>query len=59
MRARDASLVTIEALLVDRLRHVHEELLPSPLRGGYMCVCVCVTSLNDCRQRERKNMNYL
>jgi hypothetical protein len=48
VRARDASFVTIEALMADRLRHVLE-LLPSPRRGAYMCV----TSMNDCRQRAK------
>jgi len=38
MRARDSNLVTIEALMTDKLRHVLEVLLPSPRRGLYMCV---------------------
>ena len=42
MRARDASRMTIEALMADRLRHSLEELLPSLRRGVYiLCVCVC------------------
>ena len=53
MRARDASLDTIEALFADRLRHILVELLPSPRRVVYV-LCACVTSLNDCRQHERK-----
>jgi hypothetical protein len=35
-KARYAGLVTIEALLADRLRHILEELLPIPRRGVYM-----------------------
>jgi hypothetical protein len=42
VRARDACLVTIEAVMADRLRHSLEELFPSPRRGVYiLCVCVC------------------
>ena len=40
VRARDASFVTIEALMANRLRHSLEELLPSPRRGVYI-LCVC------------------
>ena len=41
VRDRDASLVTIEALMAYRLRHSLEELLPSPRRGVYIrFICV-------------------
>ena len=38
VRVRDASLVSTEALLADRLRHVLEELLPCP-RCGVVMLC--------------------
>ena len=38
MKAPDASLVTIEVLMVVRLRHILEELLPRLRRVVYMCV---------------------
>ena len=38
MWVRDARLVTIEAPMADRLRHILEELLPSRRRGVYICV---------------------
>jgi hypothetical protein len=56
VRARDGSLVTIEALMADRLRHSLEELC---LFRGVVCTFgVCVMSLKDCRERV-KQTNYL
>ena len=53
--AREGSCVNIEALMADRLRHILEELLPTPRR----CVYVCVTSPNDSRQRAKQTNELL
>jgi len=47
--------------MADRLRHILE-LLPSPRWGVYIgcvCVCMCVPSLNDCRQRAKQTNELL
>ena len=61
VRARDASLLTIEALMADRLRHSLEELLPSPRRGVYiLCVRVCdVTERLQAKCKTNKQIIYI
>jgi len=53
----DASLVTIEALMAYSLRHILEELLPSP-RRGVCIVCVCVCDVTELLRATCKKTNY-